>query len=121
MLLRKINRENEELKERLMKIELAQLGNNAIISSMQEQPWENYETTKDRVIDTIAAAMGSEDKEKARTKAKQVDVSCSSHIGKCRLNKPRPISVTFQCRDNKQSLMESEHNLQPGVYINEEF
>ena len=65
-----LKRENEELKERLMKIELAQLVNNVIISSMQEQPWENYETTKDRVIDTIAAAMGGEDKEEARTQVK---------------------------------------------------
>ena len=39
--------ENVELKERLNKIQLSQLGNNVIISGMQEQPWENYSTTKE--------------------------------------------------------------------------
>ena len=46
-------KENKDLKERLTKIELAQLGNNVIISGMQEQCWESYSTTKDRVYDTI--------------------------------------------------------------------
>ena len=41
--------ENHELKERLNKIELTQLGNNVIISGMQEQPWEGYTMTKERV------------------------------------------------------------------------
>ena len=116
-----LKRENEELKERLMKIELAQLGNNLIISGMQEQPWENYETKKDRVIDTIAAAMGGKDKEEARTQAKKVEISCCSRIGQYKLNKLRPISVTFQCCDDKQRLMKSKCNLPPGVYVNEEF
>ena len=40
-------KENHELKERLNKIELTQLGNNVIISGMQEQPWEGYTTTKE--------------------------------------------------------------------------
>ena len=45
-------RENTELKERLNKIELTQLGNNVIISGMQEQPWEGYSMTKERVNET---------------------------------------------------------------------
>ena len=56
---------NENLKEHLTQIELAQLENNVIISGMQEQPWETYDTTKKRVIDTIVAAMGGEDQESA--------------------------------------------------------
>ena len=88
---------------------------------MQEQPWENYKTTKDRVIDTIVAAMGVEDKEEARKQVKKVEISCCSHIGQYRLNKPRPISVSFQHCDDKQRLLESKHNLPLGVYVNVEF
>ena len=51
-------KENHELKEILNKIELTQLGNNVIISGMEEQPWEGYTTTKERVYKTIASAMG---------------------------------------------------------------
>ena len=39
-----LHKENTALKDRLIKIELNQLGNNVIITGMQEQHWENYET-----------------------------------------------------------------------------
>ena len=58
-----LKKANETLKECLTQIELAQLENNVIISGMQEQPWETYDTTKERVIDMIVAAMGCEDQE----------------------------------------------------------
>ena len=45
--------ENESLKDRLDKIESAQLNNNIIIMGIPEQQWENYATTKQRVYDTI--------------------------------------------------------------------
>ena len=88
---------------------------------MQEQLWESYKTTKDRVIDTIAAAMGGEDKEEAIKEVKKTKISCCSRTGQYRLNRPRPISVTFQHCEDKQKLLDSKHNLPIGVYINEEF
>ena len=57
---KQLHKENIALKDRIVKIELNQLGNNVIITGMQEQHWENYETTKERVYDTIAAAMGGD-------------------------------------------------------------
>ena len=58
---KRLSKENHELKEHLTKIELSQLGNKVIITGMQEQPWESYDTTKERQYDTIAAAMGTQD------------------------------------------------------------
>ena len=91
-----LKKENDELKERLSQIELAQLSNNVIISEMQEQPWENYDTMKERVIDRIAATMGGENKEAARIGARKIDITCCSQTGRYQLGRPRPISVTFQ-------------------------
>ena len=70
-----LHKENTALKDRLIKIELNQLGNNVIITGMQEQPWENYETTKERVYDTIAAAMGR-DASTALESVRIVKISC---------------------------------------------
>ena len=84
--------ENDELKERLTQIELAQLGNNVIISGMHKQPWENYDTTKERVIDTKVAAMGGDDQEAARVEVRKIDITCCSRTGRYQLGKPRPIS-----------------------------
>ena len=50
-------KENTRLKERLNKIEINQLSNNVIITGVQEQPWEGYGTTKERVIEIIAKTM----------------------------------------------------------------
>ena len=85
-----------------MQIELAQLGNNIIISGMQEQPWENCDTTKERVIDTIVAAMAGEDKEAARIEARKIDITCCSQTGRYQLGRSRPISVTFQQKKDKK-------------------
>ena len=54
-----LHKENNSLKERLDRIEIAQLSNNVIIMGIPEQTWESYDTTKRRVIDTIAASKGT--------------------------------------------------------------
>ena len=114
-------KENHELKERLNKIELTQLGNNVIISGMQEQPWEGYTTTKERVYETIASAMGGDNLEETMKDARKIDITCCTRIGKYQLNRPRPISVTFNRKEDRQKLLENKHNLPNGIFINEEF
>ena len=54
-----LKKENESLRERTTKIEISQLGNNIImLSGMPEQPWESYESTKERVMEAIATSIG---------------------------------------------------------------
>ena len=84
-----------QLKKRLNKIELTQLGNNVIISGMQEQPWEGYTMTKERVYKTIASAMGGSNLEETMKDTRKIDITCCTRIGKYHLNCPRPISITF--------------------------
>ena len=81
-----LRKENKDLKERLTKIELAHLGNNVIISGMQEQRWESYSTTKDRVYNTIEAAMGGDDLAATLLEAKKIEIFCCNRIGPYQLN-----------------------------------
>ena len=37
------------------------------------------------------------------------------------MGRSRPISVTFQKKDDKQKLLENKRNLPAGIYMNEEF
>ena len=62
---------------------------------MQQQQWENYDTTKECIFNTTAAAMGG-DWEAAMAKARKVGITCCSCIGRYQLNKLRPISISFQ-------------------------
>ena len=113
-------KENTSLKDCISKIELSQLGNNVIITGMQEQCWESYETTKECVYDTTAAAMGG-NMDSALEDARKVPIICCNRVGRYQLNKPRPISVSFQCREDKVNLLQSKWNLPSGVYVNEEY
>ena len=81
-----LKRENDKLKERMSQIEKSQLENNVLISGQPEQPWESYELTKERVLDTIATSLGSTNMEIACKTARNTEIS----------GKSRPISVTLQ-------------------------
>ena len=37
------------------------------------------------------------------------------------MNFNRPISITFQCRDDKDLLMSNKHRLPAGIYANDEY
>ena len=116
-----LRRENIMLKERLSQIEQTQLENNAIISGQPEQPWEPYELTKERVLDTIASSLGIADLEIARKTANSTEIASCKRIGRYRMGKSRPISVTFQKKDDKQKLLNNKMKLPTGIYVNEEF
>ena len=87
---------------------------------MQEQRWENYETTKERVYDTIAATMGG-DASTALETARKVQITCCNRVDRYQVNKPRPISITFEHREDKINLLQSKCNLPSGVFMNEEY
>ena len=70
-----LKRENDKLKERISQIEKSQLENNVMISGQPEQPWESYELTKERVLDTIAASLGLTNMEIAWKTARNTEIS----------------------------------------------
>ena len=103
-----LKKENATLKERLNQIEQNQLKNNVIITGIPEQPWETYNTTKQRVIDTIASAVKSNsDKERQVNSAvaQNTEITYCTRIGRYRPGFCRPISVTFQHQEDKEILM----------------
>ena len=116
-----LRKENISLRECMTKIEVSQMANNIILSGMPKEPWESYESTKGRVIKAIAASMGSKDDSTLKEEAKKVEITCCSRVGYYRMGKPRPISVTFQNRDDKEKLMSAKRNLPPGIYVNHKY
>ena len=116
-----LHKENIALKDRVSKIELLQLENNVIISGQLEKPWENYETTKECIIDTIASTISPTVDSQVRQEASKVEISCCSRVGRYKLGWPWPISVTFHKKQDKQKLIISKCNLPNGIFVNEEF
>ena len=59
------------------------------------------EATKQRAYDTIAATITTSDGNLALEEANKVDITHCARLGKYRPNANRPISVTFQRKDDK--------------------
>ena len=58
-----LKRENDKLKERMSQLEKSQLENNVLISGQPEEPWETYDRTKERVLETIATSLSTLEKD----------------------------------------------------------
>ena len=119
-----LRKENDELKDRISRIESTQLCNNVILTGIPEQQWEPYEATKQRVFDTIASAhtnMNEEDRERNKRIAENTKITYCTRVGKYRPNQTRPISVTFQNKEDKDQLMQNKSKLPPGLYVNHEY
>ena len=117
-------KENSNIKDRMSRLESAQLCNNVIITRIPEQQWEPYEATKQRVKDTIAAAFKSNndtEREDNKKRAENTNIAYCTRVGKYRPNQSRPILVTFQNREDKDQLMLGKSNLPPGLYVNHEY
>ena len=116
-----LRKENDLLKDRLTKIEQTQLGNNVIITGIQEGPFEPYHTTKLCVQEMTATTIDSGDSNADLEAPKNIEITCCSRVGKFRHNRVTPISVTFMKRDDKEALLSCKRKLPNGVYANKEY
>ena len=100
-----LKQENQNLKDRLDKLESLQLLNKVIITGIPEQQWESYTLPKQRVYDTIMASKGINHDQGHGNEDREIKIT----------------SVTFQKREDKEQLLMNRQNLPPGIYVNEEY
>ena len=81
-----LRQENQNLKDRLDRLETTQLSNNMIITGIPEQQWESYSLTKQRVYDMIAASKGTSNDPEVITEARKIEISYCTRIGRYRPN-----------------------------------
>ena len=105
----------------MSQLEKVQLENNVLISGQPEEPWETYNRTKERVLETIAASLSTLEKESLMKAVKNIDIASCKQIGQYKIGRSRPITVTFHKKEDKQKLLENRRNLPAGIYVNEEF
>ena len=107
-----LRKENNELKSRRDRIEQNQLTNNVILTGIPEGPYEQYSITKLRVQEMIAHTIGSGDVNDDLEKAKAIEITRCSRVGKFRHNNARPISITFGTKDDKEAFLSCKKKLQ---------
>ena len=57
-----------------------------MLTGIQEQQWEKFEITKQRVIDVIMEAIHPNEGENALKRAQQVNIITCSRVGRYRMN-----------------------------------
>ena len=115
-----LRKENNELKSRLDRIEQSQLTNNVILTGIPEGPYEQYSITKLRVQEMIAHTIGLGDINDDLEKAKVIEITRCSRVGKFRHNNARPISITFGTKDDKESFLSCKKKLPSGIFASDE-
>ena len=108
------------MKSRLDRIEQNQLTNNVILTGIPEGPYEQYSITKLRVQEMIAHTIGSGDVNDDLEKAKAIEITRCSRVGKFRHNNARPISITFGTKDDKESFLSCKKKLPSGIFASDE-
>ena len=83
-----LRQENKNLKDRLDRLETAHLSNNV-----------------QRVYDMVAAMKGTSNDPEAITESRKIEIPYCTRIVRYRPNNSHPISVTFQCREDKEQLL----------------
>ena len=119
-----LKRENNYLTERINKIESTQLSNNIIVTGISEQPWEKYEMTKQRIHEIIATALSNSNSKSIDEnipEANDMIISYCNHVGVFKLNQARPISVSFQKREDKEFVLTLKRHMPPGIYVDNEY
>ena len=104
--LTKIEKENQELKQRLVHIEDKLLENSIVISGISEDKYEDPEPRRSKLNNEIANTLCGNTYEDKLQVATKLQIESTERIGKFNPSKGRPIAVKFakkgECRTNPE-------------------
>ena len=100
----KLHQENKDLKTRVMQLESLQLENNVLLSGVPESAWETVNQCRDNVIEALSWTIHSKGQQESLNAAAAVLITKFRQVGKYRLNRPRPILITFLYNYDKSYL-----------------
>ena len=117
----KIEQENQELKQKLVRIEDKLLENNLIISGIEEPKFEEDGPRREKLDVIIAKTLPGETTEEKLEKAKKLDIVSTAHLGKYNPVRGHPISVAFVKKADADHVYNSKKLLGKGVYVDREY
>lgn len=112
----KIELENEKLKERLKDIETKLLDSSITIHGMPENKWEEDPERCELVRYVLSTALPGTTDEKILA-ASKIQIRSTERLGRYNSSKGRPISVTFQNKQDADYLIENKRKLDKGVFV----
>ena len=118
----KLEKEQQNIKERLDKMENTQLDNNLILHGIPEPTvWEYPETRYAKVIENLASTMNGQTEAEQRDMARNLSIQKTKCVGKFNMERSRPISITFGKHDDVEYLLTYKRYLPKGIYLDKEY
>ena len=117
-----LEQEQQLLKDRLDRMENAQLENNLIMHGVEESTaWEYPETRYAKIIEHLASTMNAETAIEQRDMARTLSIKKTVRLGRFNLDRCRPISITFTKFEDVEYLLANKCYLPKGIYLNKEY
>ena len=113
--------ETNKLKKRIECLESKLLESNLIIHGIREEEWEVEENRRERLYQAISFTVDAPDKRERMDIARSIPIRTTKRLGRYRLGRNRPISVSFEKKSHADVLYESKSWLPKGVYIDREY
>ena len=117
----KLNREQEELKAKLISIENRTLENYLVIRGLPESEYEKESETHKKIKDALKILISSNSDEEADQTIKNIEIRRCKHLGKYNKDCAWPISVDFLQKDDTDYIMDNKSYLPHGVYADREY
>ena len=117
----RIERENIELKNKLVQLEDKSLENNLIIQGVEESEWEQIEETTSKVRKVIVDALPYSKKKDRYEASRKILLHKVRRIGRYNSQKSRPISVSFVCQQDADNVYKNKTKMKKGIYIDREY
>ena len=112
----RIEKENSDLKKRLVNIEDKMLETSVVISGINEEKWEESEPRRLKLNKELANALPGETYDEKLKKASELQIISTERLGQYNPLKGRPISVKFNLKEDADRILESKKKLTKGVY-----
>ena len=117
----KINKDQEDLKAKLISIENRTLENCLVFRGLPESEYEKESKTRKKIKETLKNLISSNSDEEAEQTVKNFEIRRCKHLGNYFKDRARPISVDFLRKDDTDYIMENKSHLPEGVYADREY
>ena len=112
-----MEKENEELKQRLVSIEDKLLENSVVINGISEEKFEEPEPHREKLNKELACILSGNTFEEKLENAKSLQIESTDRVGKFNPVKGRPIAVKFASKNDVEMILKNKKSFSEGIFV----
>ena len=113
----KVEKENEELKQRLVCIEDKLLENSVVINGISEENFEELEPCREKLNKELACIVSGNTFEEKLENAESLQIESTDRVGKFNPVKGRPIAVKFASKNDVKMILKNKKSFSEGIFV----